>query len=138
MPATGAGELGPTATPPMLRRSEPEPIAAPGNSAAPARESSKDRRAREAREREGRERDARLAAAAPLALATGTVRIAISPWGQVEVDGVASGAAPPLTELTLAEGRHQIVVRNGEFAPFAASINVVAGQILSLRHKFGS
>jgi hypothetical protein len=73
----------------------------------------------------------------PAAVATGTVRIAISPWGNVEVDGAASGVAPPLTELTLAEGRHQIVVRNGDFAPFVATVNVVAGQTASIRHKFG-
>ena len=106
--------------------------------AAPARESARDRRTREAHEREARDRDARVAAAPPVAIATGTVRIAISPWGQVEVDGVASGAAPPLTELTLAEGRHQIVVRNGDFAPLVVSVNVLAGQATSLRHKFGS
>ncbi|HSC62560.1 MAG TPA: serine/threonine-protein kinase [Caldimonas sp.] len=103
------------------------------------RESAKDRKAREGREREARENDARVAAAARLvAPATGTVRIAISPWGLVEVDGASSGAAPPITELTLAEGRHQIVVRNGDYAPYTASINVTAGQTISVRHKFGS
>jgi serine/threonine-protein kinase len=66
------------------------------------------------------------------------VRIAISPWGLVEVDGASSGAAPPITELTLAEGRHQIVVRNGDYAPYTASVNVTAGQTVSVRHKFGS
>jgi serine/threonine-protein kinase len=108
-------------------------------STATPRESPKDRRAREGREREARERDARLAAvSAIVAPATGTVKIAISPWGQVEVDGAASGAAPPLTELTLAEGRHQIVVRNGDYAPYSASVNVSAGQTVTLRYKFGS
>jgi len=106
--------------------------------AAAARESAKERRGREARERETRARELRAANAAPVAPATGTVRIAISPWGQVEVDGNASGVAPPLTELTLSEGRHQIVVRNGDFAPLITSVNVTAGQSVSLRHKFGS
>ncbi|MGZ5133004.1 MAG: PEGA domain-containing protein, partial [Caldimonas sp.] len=92
----------------------------------------------ETREREARERDARLAATLPAAILTGTVKIAISPWGQVEVDGAPSGAAPPLTELTLAEGRHQIVVRNGDFAPYVASIDIAAGQVIALRHRFGS
>ncbi len=105
----------------------------------PPRESAKDRKAREGREREARENDARVAAAAKLvAPLTGTVRIAISPWGLVEVDGAPSGAAPPITELTLAEGRHQIVVRNGDYAPYTASVNVTAGQTISVRHKFGS
>ena len=106
---------------------------------APSRESAKDKKAREAREREARENDARVAAAARLvAPATGTVRIAISPWGLVEVDGASSGAAPPITELTLAEGRHQIVIRNGDYAPHTVSVNVTAGQTISVRHKFGS
>ena len=74
----------------------------------------------------------------PAALPTGTLKIAISPWGTVEVDGAPSGAAPPLTEIVLAEGRHQIVVRNGDFAPYTASVNVVAGQTVSLRWRFGS
>jgi hypothetical protein len=103
----------------------------------PAKETAKERRAREAREREARERELR-AANPPAAVPTGTVRLAVSPWGQVEVDGIASGAAPPLTELKLAEGSHQIVVRNGDFAPFVATINVVGGQTTSIRHKFGS
>jgi len=117
------------------------PTIKPGTAAAtaiaPGRESAKDRRTREARERDARERDARIAANL-VAPATGTVRIAISPWGLVEVDGASSGAAPPITELTLAEGRHQIVIRNGDYAPFSTSVNVTAGQTISVRHKFGS
>jgi serine/threonine-protein kinase len=111
--------------------------APPLTSATAPRESGKDRRAREARE--ARESEARLAAARQLAAPpTGTVKIAISPWGLVEVDGTSSGAAPPITELTLAEGNHQIVIRNGDFAPYTAQIRVTAGQTVSLRHKFGS
>jgi eukaryotic-like serine/threonine-protein kinase len=113
--------------------------APPLTSAAAPRESAKDRRAREAREREAKESEARLAAARQLAAPpTGTVKIAVSPWGLVEVDGTSSGAAPPITELTLAEGNHQIVIRNGDFAPYTAQIRVTAGQTVALRHKFGS
>jgi serine/threonine-protein kinase len=107
--------------------------------ATPApKETVKDRRAREAREREAREADARAASNRLVAPATGTVRIAISPWGLVEVDGTSSGAAPPITELTLAEGRHQIVVRNGDYPAYTTQVNVTAGQTVTLRHKFGS
>ncbi len=131
---TSSAEPVPAAT---ARKAESPAMASP-TGAAPAKESAKERKAREAKEREARERDLRLAAATPAIAATGMVRIAISPWGNVEVDGAASGAAPPLTELKLAEGRHQVVVRNGDFAPFVATINVVAGQTTSIRHKFGS
>jgi serine/threonine-protein kinase len=102
------------------------------------KETAKDRRAREAHEREAREADARAASNRLIAPATGTVRIAVSPWGLVEVDGTSSGAAPPITELTLAEGKHQIVVRNGDYPAYTTQVNVTAGQIVTLRHKFGS
>lgn len=112
------------------------PTSPPARAAAPIqppRESVRDRRAREARERE-----ARAAAATPAVVALGTVRIAVSPWGNVEVDGTAVGTTPPLNELTLPEGRHQITVRNADFPPYSTSVNVVPGQPVTLRHRFGS
>jgi serine/threonine-protein kinase len=120
-----------TTTPPATRT-------ASNGSATTLRESASERRARAVRERQARDADAQFAAAALVAPASGTVKMAISPWGQVEVDGAPSGASPPLTELKLAEGRHQIVVRNGDFAPYTATINVIGGQVISLRYKFGS
>jgi len=82
-------------------------------------------------------RDTRLAAASTQT-ATGSVRIAVSPWGNVEVNGTPVGSAPPLNELTLPEGRHQIVIRNADFPPYSATISVSPGQPVSLKHKFGS
>ena len=81
-------------------------------------------------------RDTRVAAAAPAA--TGSVRIAVSPWGNVEVNGAAVGITTPLNELTLPEGRHQVTIRNADFPPFVATVTVVPGQSVNLRHKFGS
>ncbi len=129
------------------------PVPAPVAAVAPAKttaieatpkESLKDRRAREARERE-----ARVAAAKPavaktaiakpgVPLPTGVVRIAVSPWGQVEVDGSSAGTTPPLNELTLPEGPHKITLRNEDFPAFSTTVNVVAGQPVSVKHKFGS
>jgi serine/threonine-protein kinase len=78
-------------------------------------------------------------AAAPAApAATGTVRIAVSPWGQVEVDGASVGTTPPLNELSLPEGKHQITIRNADFPPHAVTVNVTAGQPVVLKHRFGS
>jgi len=76
--------------------------------------------------------------ATPAARTTGTLRIAVSPWGQIEVDGVPAGTAPPLNELTLPEGKHQIVIRNGDFPPFRSTVTVTPGQSVSIKHKFGS
>ena len=132
--ATAASTNHPTTAPSPVK-----PLLAAGSTATTAtRETAKDKRGREAREREAKDSEARLAASQMAAPSTGTVRIAISPWGLVEVDGTSSGAAPPITELTLAEGRHQIVVRNGDYPPYTAQIQVSAGQTVSLRHKFGS
>jgi len=95
------------------------------------KETPKERRAREARE-------ARASTApTPAAPVTrGVLRIAISPWGEVEVDGKAMGTSPPLTELSLPEGRHQIVIRNTDLPPHNAVVNVTADQPVTLKHKF--
>ncbi len=95
--------------------------------ARPPKETAKERRAREARER-----DAKAAAPAP----TGVLRIAVSPWGQIEVDGKPAGTSPPLTELNLAEGPHQIVIRNADLPPYSTSVSVTAGQTATLKYKF--
>ena len=95
------------------------------------KETPKDRRAREARER-----DARPATSAAAPPARGLVRIAISPRGEVEVDGKLVGTSPPLTELSLPEGRHQIVIRNTDLPPHNAAVNVTADQPVTLKHKF--
>jgi serine/threonine-protein kinase len=97
------------------------------------RDTLKDRRARETRERE-----AKAAANAAAPAPTGTVRIAVSPWGQVEVNGSSAGTTPPLNELTLPEGKHQITVRNTDFPPYSVSVTVSPGQPVTVKHKFGS
>jgi serine/threonine-protein kinase len=86
-----------------------------------------------------------LAAAAPPATAAavvtvtqGVVQLAISPWGQVEVNGVAAGTTPPLSRLTLPAGKHQVVVRNDEFPPFSVTVTVDEDKPVTLRHRFGS
>lgn len=74
-------------------------------------------------------------AAAPV---TGSVQLAISPWGQVEVDGQAAGTTPPLTRLTLKEGTHSITVRNEDFPPHTVSVQVQADKPVVVRHRFGN
>jgi serine/threonine-protein kinase len=96
------------------------------------KETLRERRAREALERSSRSG----AAPVPAPALRGLVRIAISPWGEVEVDGKLAGTSPPLTELSLPEGRHQIVIRNTDLPPHNTVINVTADQPVSLKHKF--
>jgi serine/threonine-protein kinase len=82
-----------------------------------------------------REREARVVApAAPTA--TGTVRVAVSPWGEIEVDGRIAGTTPPMTELTLPAGPHQIVVRNSDLPAHRVQVNVTPDEPVVLRHRF--
>jgi serine/threonine-protein kinase len=74
------------------------------------------------------------AAAAPVA--TGALQLAISPWGEVEIDGTPAGTAPPLTRLTLPEGQHTVTVRNADFPPYTTSVQVSADQPAVVRHRF--
>ena len=116
------------APPPVVKIS---PVAAKS-----AKETPKERRAREARERDAARAASVPVPAAPAPAARGVVRIAISPWGEVEVDGKPAGTSPPVTELSLTEGRHQIVIRNTDLPPHTAMVNVTADQPTTLKHKF--
>ncbi|RVT49837.1 PEGA domain-containing protein [Rubrivivax albus] len=91
-----------------------------------------------------RPRPARTKPAAPAPTPTaappamGTVRLAISPWGEIEVNGQPAGLTPPLATLTLPAGSHRITVRNGDFPPYSTQVDVDADQPVTLRHRFGS
>jgi hypothetical protein len=65
------------------------------------------------------------------------VQLAVSPWGQIEVDGQAMGTSPPLARLTLTAGRHTVTVRNADFPSFVTTINVDGENPVTLRHRFG-
>lgn len=92
-----------------------------------------------------RDRKPRAAAAsAPLPAAAepvappppGYVQLAVSPWGQIEVDGAAVGIAPPLNRLSLPAGSHTITIRNGELPPVVRVVQVSADQPVTIKHRF--
>jgi serine/threonine-protein kinase len=70
-------------------------------------------------------------------LSEGIVQLAVSPWGQIEVDGRPMGTSPPLTRLTLSTGNHTIVVRNADFPAYSATLAVDGESPVTLRHRFG-
>jgi class 3 adenylate cyclase len=70
--------------------------------------------------------------AAPTAL----VALAISPWGEVYVNGKHMGVSPPLTELELPRGRYRIEVRNGSFKPFEEDYELGSNETVRIKHKF--
>ncbi len=65
-----------------------------------------------------------------------TLSLAITPWGEVSVDGKIAGVSPPLTQIKLKPGTHTIVVRNGTFEPYRVKVSAAAGQSLRIKHKF--
>jgi serine/threonine-protein kinase len=75
-------------------------------------------------------------AAKPAPPAPGQVMLAIAPWGEVLVNGESRGVSPPLTEMRLRPGTYAIEIRNGDFPPMKASIEVKAGQTQTLKHRF--
>lgn len=130
-----AAQATPPPSPPVTVAAAPTAAgpAAPAKAAAtPPKETAREKRQREAREREAKTTP--TPAAAPLP--TGVVRIAVSPWGEIEVDGRPVGTSPPINELSLPEGRHQIVIRNTDFPALTTTVIVTPGQPYSLKHRF--
>jgi serine/threonine protein kinase len=62
--------------------------------------------------------------------------LAVSPWGEIYVDGKKRGISPPLTELKLAPGKHTIEIRNASFAPYADTVNLDANAYVKIKHRF--
>jgi eukaryotic-like serine/threonine-protein kinase len=83
-----------------------------------------------------RSRDNAARASTAAAVLQGTLQLAISPWGQVEVNGSPAGTTPPLTRLQLPEGTHTITVRNEDFPAFVATVQVRADTPVTVRHRF--
>jgi len=79
---------------------------------------------------------ASVPASASMTQAKATVTFAISPWGEVYVDGNSVGVSPPLAALQLAPGKHEVEIRNQAFAPFGYTVNLEPGKSLKIRHKF--
>jgi class 3 adenylate cyclase len=68
--------------------------------------------------------------------ATALVLLAISPWGEVYVNGKSVGVSPPLAEVELKPGKHRIEVRNGGFKPYQEDMELGSNQTVRIKHKF--
>ncbi len=67
---------------------------------------------------------------------TALVLMAISPWGEVFVNGNSAGVRPPLSELELSPGKYRIAIRNGMFKPYEEDVQLGANQTIRIKHKF--
>ena len=68
--------------------------------------------------------------------ATATLSFAISPWGEVHIDGKMRGISPPLRNVELTPGRHRVEIRNANFPPYVEIVDAKSGSRIRIRHKF--
>jgi len=61
---------------------------------------------------------------------------AISPAGEIYVDGAYQGKSPPLQQLQLNGGRHHLEVRNGTRPPLVLELDLQPGERREVRHTF--
>jgi hypothetical protein len=67
---------------------------------------------------------------------TGMITLAISPWGEVFVDGDRVGVSPPVNEVEVAPGKRKIEIRNGSFPVYTQVVDVKSEQKVRIKHKF--
>ena len=65
-----------------------------------------------------------------------TLVFAITPWGEVFVNGKARGVTPPMKSLKLDPGKYKIEVRNTTFPVHVENLELKARDELTVRHKF--
>lgn len=65
-----------------------------------------------------------------------TLQFAVTPWGEIYVDGVKAGIAPPLKELKVTAGKHTIEIRNLNFSPYSETLELRANSIKKIKYKF--
>ena len=73
-------------------------------------------------------------AAKPRALAR--VDFAVTPWGEVYIDGRKTGITPPLNEIRLPPGKHTIEIRNTTFPPHRQTVDLHSGGSVRIKHRF--
>jgi outer membrane biosynthesis protein TonB len=67
---------------------------------------------------------------------TALVTLAVSPWGEVLVDGRSVGVSPPMTELELAPGTYRVEIRNGNSKPYQETLQLESNQTIRIKYKF--
>jgi len=70
--------------------------------------------------------------------AAAVMSLVILPWGEVYLDGRKQGVSPPLMELRVVPGKHQIEIRNTSFPVYKQTIQVKVGEKLKIKHTFAN
>jgi len=64
------------------------------------------------------------------------VQFAVSPWGDVYLDGKNLGASPPLTSLSITPGKHKVEIKNASFPVYSKTFEAKPNEKLKIIHKF--
>jgi hypothetical protein len=68
--------------------------------------------------------------------AAAVMNLAVLPWGEVYLDGRMQGVSPPLKQLQVAPGKHEIEIKNANFPVYKQVIQVKAGEKIKINHTF--
>lgn len=74
--------------------------------------------------------------ASDIAKETGSMQLLIKPWGTILVDGVSKGVSPPLKNLVLPEGKHQIRVVNSHYQDHVVDVVITSQKTVRVEHDF--
>ncbi len=78
-----------------------------------------------------------VARKAPAAAArTARLAFAVTPWGEVYVDGRRRGISPPLKEVKVPPGKHVVEIRNANFKRHSQTVDLVADASVRIKYKF--
>lgn len=70
--------------------------------------------------------------------AAAVMSLVVLPWGEVYLDSRLQGVSPPLIELQVAPGKHEIEIRNASFPVYKQTIQVKVGEKLTIKHTFAN
>jgi hypothetical protein len=65
-----------------------------------------------------------------------TIVFAVSPWGEIVVNGKSRGVTPPMKSIKLEPGKYKIEVRNTTFPVHTETLDLKARDEITVRHKF--
>jgi non-specific serine/threonine protein kinase len=66
----------------------------------------------------------------------GKVTLRVAPWGNVRVNRASVGTTPPVMQLDLPEGQHQIEISNPAGPSVTRMVQVKKGEPVVFSHKF--
>jgi serine/threonine protein kinase len=130
----------PNLMPPTPRAAEPSPAAQTESLAARASEQPASAGAARAQEAPRAMQAPQPSAKVPEQPPGGTAQVivAVSPRGEIYINGKHHGTTPPITTFHLEPGMHRIEVRSGSRKPYLTYMAVQAGDKRRIRHDFNA